>query len=131
VDTAAAQNSLREADAAYSRAGNSRDLEGFVAHYAPEAVGYPPNEPTVTGTDSIRAYLGRFFQDTAFAATFQPVSLEVSSDGTMGYSLNTVELRVTGPEGKPVTERIRDLHVWRKQADGSWKLVIDLWNVAP
>ena len=131
VDTGAAQNSLREADASYSKAGNTRDLDGFVAHYASDAVGYPPNEPAVTGVDALRAYLGKFFQDSAFAATFQPVSIEVSSDGTMGYTLNTVELRATGPDGQPASQRIRDFHVWRKQADGSWKLVIDLWNAEP
>lgn len=131
VDTGAAQNALREADASYSKAGNARDLDGFMAHYASDAVGYPPNEPTVTGVDALRAYLGKFFQDSAFAATFRPVSIEVSSDGTMGYTLNTVELRATGPDGQPASQRVRDLHVWRKQADGSWKLVIDLWNVEP
>ena len=131
VDTGAAQDALREADAAYSRAGNSKDLEAFVAHYAPEAVGYPPNEPTVTGLDGIRGWIGKALQDSAFAVTFQPVSLEVSSDGTMGYTVNTADLRATGPDGKPMDARIRDVHMWRKQADGSWKVVIDIWNFAP
>jgi len=129
VDTGAALAALREADAAYSRAGVARDLEAFMAAYTTDAVAYPPNEATVSGADAIRGYIGRFFQDTAFSITFQPVSAEISTDGTMGYTLNTGDLRATGPDGKPMAERMRDFHVWRKQADGSWKLALDIWNV--
>ena len=131
ADTGAALAALKEADAAYARAGVARDLEAFVAFYAQDASSHPPGEPPVTGVSAIRAYLGRYFQDTAFAAQFQPVSAVISDDGTMGYTLNGAELRVTGPDGKPMSERIRDFHVWRKQADGSWKVVIDMWNAVP
>jgi ketosteroid isomerase-like protein len=131
ADTGAALAALREADAAYARAGTARDLEAFVAFYAQDASAHPPGEPPVTGAAAIQAYLGRIFQDTAFAARFQPVSAVVSNDGTMGYTLNGAELRVTGANGKPMSERIRDFHVWRRQADGSWKLVIDIWNAVP
>lgn len=23
---------------------------------------------------------------------------------------------------------VRDFHVWKKQADGSWKVAVDIWN---
>ncbi len=131
VDTGAAQAALREADAGYARAGVARDLDAFVAFYAQDAAVHPPGEAPVTGLEAIRAYLGRYFQDSAFAVTFQPVSAGLSDDGTMGYTLSGAELRATGPDGKPVTERIRDFHVWRKQTDGSWKLAIDIWNAVP
>jgi ketosteroid isomerase-like protein len=28
-------------------------------------------------------------------------------------------------------QRLRDVHLWRKQADGSWKVVVDVWNMEP
>jgi ketosteroid isomerase-like protein len=31
--------------------------------------------------------------------------------------------------GDPITERVKGLHVRRKQADGSWKITQDVWNV--
>lgn len=130
-DTGAALTALKEADAAYAKAGAAKDLEAFLAFYAPDAAGYPPGEPTFTGAEATRSYLTKYFQDTAFAVTFSPVSAEVSADGTMGYTLNMAELRATGPDGKPMSEKVRDFHVWRKQADGAWKLVIDIWNAEP
>jgi len=78
ADNSAALAALKEADAAYARAGVARDLEAFVAFYAQDASSHPPGEPPVTGVAAIRTYLGRYFQDAAFAATFQPVSAVVS-----------------------------------------------------
>ena len=131
TDTGAALAALREADAGYARAGTARDLGAFMAYYAPDAAVHPPGEPPVTGVEAIRAYLGRYFQDSAFAVSMQPVTAGISEDGTMGYTLSGAELRATGPDGKPVTERIRDFHVWKKQPDGSWKLAVDIWNAVP
>jgi len=33
--------------------------------------------------------------------------------------------------GKPVKEYNKVVTVWRKEADGSWKNVIDMWNADP
>jgi len=85
----------------------------------------------VSGMPAIREFVAGFIADPAFAVTFRPISLEVSQDGTMGYTLSSGELTYTGPEGTPVTERLRDFHVWRKQADGSWKIAVDIWNAEP
>jgi hypothetical protein len=52
-----------------------------------------------------------FLKDSAFAAVFNPVAVDVSTDGTMGYTLNAADMSFTGPKGKPVTEHFRDLHV--------------------
>ena len=131
ADSGAALAALKEADAGYARAGAARDLAAFVAYYAPDAAAHPPGEPPLTGVEAIRTYLDRYFKDSAFAVSFQPVSAAVSDDGTMGYTLNGAEMRATGPDGKPALERIRDFHVWKKQADGSWKLAVDIWNTVP
>jgi ketosteroid isomerase-like protein len=73
---------------------------------------------------------GRYFQDSAFAVSFQPVTAGVSDDGTMGYTLSAAEMHGTGPDGKPAISRIRDFHVWKRVA-GSWKLAIDIWSPVP
>lgn len=131
VDTVGALLALRQADSAYTRAGAAKDRAAFVGLYAPDAIMYPPAEASVTGLDAIGKFVDTFLKDSAFAAVFTPVAVDVSTDGTMGYTLNAADLSYTGPQGKPVTEHIRDLHVWRKQADGSWKLLIDIWNAQP
>ena len=131
VDLEAARASLRAADSGYSQTVSGKNLEAFVALYEPGATMYPPAEAMAQGTDAIRALGDAFLKDPAFAATFTPVAVEVSASGDMGYTLNTADITVTGPAGRPATERIRDFHLWRRQADGSWKVVVDIWNAEP
>lgn len=131
VDTEGARTALRQADSAYSRAGVAKDRATFVALYAPDAVMYPPGEETVTGIDAIGKFLDGPFADTSFTAVFHPMTVDVSTDGTLGYTLNAAQLSSRATDGKRTTERARDFHVWRKQPDGSWKLVIDIWNAEP
>jgi uncharacterized protein (TIGR02246 family) len=131
VDLEAARASLRAADSGYSQTASSKNIEAFVALYEPTATMYPPGEATAQGSEAIRSVADAFLKDPAFAVTFQPVAVEVASGGDMGYTLNTAAITVTGPDRKPATERIRDFHVWRKQADGSWKVVVDIWNAEP
>jgi ketosteroid isomerase-like protein len=33
--------------------------------------------------------------------------------------------------GKPVTQHNKAVTIWRKQADGTWKNVVDMWNANP
>jgi len=128
VDLEAARASLRAADSGYSQTASSKNVEAFVALYEPGATMYPPAEAAAQGTEAIRGLVETFLKDPAFAISFSPITVEVAARGDLGYTLNAAEITVTGPDSQPTTERIRDFHVWRKQADGSWKVVIDIWN---
>lgn len=128
VDTDAARTTLREADAQYTKAALGKDRAAFVGFYAADAVMYPPGESTATGLDAVGNVADAFWRDPAFGGSFRPIVVGVSADGTMGYTLNAAELSVTGSDGKPATERLRDFHLWHRRADGSWKLVMDIWN---
>jgi hypothetical protein len=38
---------------------------------------------------------------------------------------------VGGPDGTPVTVDGKAVTIWRREKDGSWKCVVDIWNDAP
>jgi uncharacterized protein (TIGR02246 family) len=122
---------LSETAARYGEAVAAQDKDAFLAFYASDAVMYPPGAASLTGLPAIGEFVGAAFGDAAFEGNLDPPTVEVSADGTLGTTFGTGEITLTGPDGKPVTERIRDLHVWRRQADGSWKLAIDVWNAEP
>jgi ketosteroid isomerase-like protein len=128
ADVEAERAALREADAAYTQAVAAKDVERWSAFYTADAKLYPPNDSTVTGIDAIRAFGAEFTAMPNFSATFHPLEVDVGSGGDLGYTLNHYVITVDGPDGRPVTEQGRDFHVWRKQVDGSWKVVIDIWN---
>jgi len=128
VDIEAERTALREADAAYSQTAAAKDVDRFASMYTADATMYPPNDSAVAGIEAIRAFGAAFTALPGFAATFRPLEVDVASGGDMGYTLNHYAITVTGPDSQPVTEQGRDFHVWRKQPDGSWKVVIDIWN---
>ena len=37
-------------------------------------------------------------------------------------------MTVDGANGKPITDQGKDMAVWKKQSDGSWKMVADTFN---
>jgi len=57
-----------------------------------------------------------------------PLLQEVSNDATLGYTVGRYRLSAKTAEGKAVFEEGKYLSVWRKQADGTWKIAVDLGN---
>jgi ketosteroid isomerase-like protein len=128
VDTAAELEALRQADAQYAQAAGSMNVDAWLGLYAPNATLYAPNMAPITGTEAIRAFGTQMSSAAGFSAVFHPTAVEVGSGGDIGYTLSHYVVTMNGPDGKPVTEKGPDFHLWKKQADGSWKIVLDLWN---
>ena len=128
VDLDAARAELQAADAAYSGLFATMYADSFAAMYTADAKMYPPNDSARAGTEAIRAFGAQFADMQGFSVTFHPVDLGVGGGGDMGYTLSHYVATFTGPDGNPGTDRGHDFHVWRKQADGSWKIVVDIWN---
>lgn len=131
VDLDAERAALREADHRYSELATAKDAEAVSALYTLDATIYPPGGATVRGLDGVRAFAAEFTAVPGLSLSFRPIVSEVSRDGDMGYTVNLVEITVLDEAGNPVTELTRDLHIWRKQADGSWKVAVDIWNTEP
>ena len=128
IDIEAERAALSEAANRYHEAGVSLDLDTIAALYANDALLLPPNSEAMEGPDGVREFLTAFTSIPGFQIRFEEPTVVVSKEGDMGYTLADIEFTVDGPDGQPVTSQERDFHLWRKQADGSWKVVIDIWN---
>ena len=59
ADTRAAdENAIRDLDAQWSKTAAANDLEGTVSYYSDDASILPPNAPSASGKQAIRAALG-------------------------------------------------------------------------
>ena len=121
---------LRDAAEAYHDAANAKDRDAVVAFYADDAVMIPPNAEQVEGIDGVRNYRFGFIENPSVETRFETIRVDVSTGGDIGWTLAIVEVTFAGPDGQPAGDRIRDFHVWKRQADGSWKVVVDIWNSA-
>ena len=119
---------LREAADAYHAAANAKDRDAVVAFYANDAVMIPPDAEQVEGIDGVRNYRFGFIENPSVQTQFETIRVDVSSGGDVGWTLAIVEVTLTDADGQPAGDRIRDFHVWKRQTDGSWKIVVDMWN---
>ena len=109
----------------------TKDVDKFVSICADEDIMFPPNAPIVMGKQGVREYMSQLFATPGFAASQQPPQVEVSRAGDLAYTWDTAELTANDPKGNPVTQRMKHVAVWKKQPDGTWKIVADIWNFDP
>lgn len=119
---------IRAADAATLRAAQAKDADQVISNYAEDAVWLPPNAPIVEGRQSIRAGWSQLLTTPGLKIDWQIVKLDISRSGDFAYTFYKYQLTMTNRDGKSVTDLGKDLAVWKKQADGSWKMVVDTFN---
>ena len=119
---------IKNTEADWLKAAN--DLDKFVGFYADDASLLPPNGPVATGKEAIKAALKPIFTDKNYALTFGSGTgkMDVAKSGELGYSQGTYTLTVSDPKGTPVTDKGKYLCVFKKQPDGSWKVIEDMFS---
>jgi uncharacterized protein (TIGR02246 family) len=129
ADTHAAdETALRNLDAEWSTAASAKDVEKTVSYYSDDALVLPPNSPVLTGKAAARAMWGGMFKAPGFGGGWKATRVEVAQSGDMGYVTGSYEMTETDAAGKPMTDKGKYLEVWKKQADGSWKCVADMFS---
>lgn len=128
VDLAAETAALRAAADAYHAAAQALDASGVSVLYADDAVAYPPNEPTVEGRAGFEEYAAAFVSAPGMQMSFGTPEVVVGAGGDLGYTYAEVSASFQGPDGETVNETLRDVHLWRKDASGAWKVAVDIWN---
>jgi uncharacterized protein (TIGR02246 family) len=106
----------------FEEAFNAGDLDGLMELYEPDAALIAQPGSLANGIEQARAALqgflalkGRITLDTKLVVTV----------GELAYLSNTWSLTGTGPDGDPVVLGATTAEVARRQADGSWRYVID------
>ena len=106
---------------------NSKDIDRIASHYADDAVMMLPGEPVVTGKSAIREANKPIVSDPAFALHFTAERVDVAKSSDLGYVQGTYNLTITQPLLKQI---IQDhgtyVTVYKKQADGTWKVIEDI-----
>lgn len=54
--------------------------------------------------------------------------VELDLSGDIAYTVNEYEYTWHEEGGEPVWHPTKNIHIWRRQPDGSWKLHVDIWN---
>jgi ketosteroid isomerase-like protein len=117
---------LAKLDDDWSAAAATRDAKRVASFYAEDAIAYPPNEPMAVGKAAAEKVWAAYFVDPSYNLSWKTTHAEVT--GGLGYTAGTYEDSFKGPDGKKVQGKGKYLCVWKKQSDGTWKAIRDMWN---
>ncbi|HWX92367.1 MAG TPA: DUF4440 domain-containing protein [Terriglobales bacterium] len=126
----ATPETLRQLEGEFMKAAAEKGSEGYMSYYAEDAVEVPNGEDAIQGKANITKTMG-FLDDKKNQLVWAPVGADISSSGDLGYTWGTYEFRSKDKNGKPVVEHGKYTSIWKKQKDGSWKVVLDMGNASP
>jgi uncharacterized protein (TIGR02246 family) len=106
---------------------NASDLAGVLAVWSDEGVLMPPHHPSVHGRPEIERYFRQLFEHTQFTFSFTSTQIHISGDTAFERVAYTASAR-PARGGSEIRDVGKGLHVFRRQPDGSWTLIMDIWN---
>ncbi len=126
TSTAADEAAIRAIGEAFDAAYNSRDATALAAIFTDDAVRMIPNEEADQGREAIRAAFVAEFESGIFGADSQGEVRDVHILGDLAAARGTWSITATPTDGEPFQDRGYWTAVYRRQDDGSWKVV---WNI--
>lgn len=98
-------------------------MAAFDAHGSQVDASFQP----ITGAAAIRAHMQGFFADPTLHLSWEPESACVSEAGNLGSVTGRFRMFQTAADGSEITLATgRYFDVWRRQADGTWKVLYDV-----
>jgi ketosteroid isomerase-like protein len=119
-------DAILAADAAWLKVYQAKDLAKSVAFCDEQASMLAPNAPIAVGKDAIAKLIAEDFAHDNIEWHANKVG--VSRSGDLGYTSGTTGMTFKDASGKTVVYKGKYLTVWKKETDGSWKVLYDMFN---
>jgi len=131
VDTKSEGDKLMQLSRDWSRSAATGNIDTTLSYWADDAIVMSPDQPPLKGKQAIRAMLEGASKIPGFKISWEPKTVSVSKSGDMAYMIEDTQMTMNDSLGRPFTEHNKAVTVWRKQTDGTWKNVVDMWNANP
>ena len=124
-DTRAAdETAIRAAEADMAKAFAALDPAKTASFYTDDIVGMSADSPVIQGRENMQKYFETMMKEKP-ELSWAPVKVEVARSGDLAYSWGKGKLSMKGKKGKVTETTAKYVSVWKKQADGSWKIAVD------
>ena len=115
---------MMEADRAFSRLSEAKGMKNaFLDYIDSNGILLRPNHLPLLGADAIDYLIQQ--NDSAFTLKWEPKNGAVAASGDLGY---TYGLYVLSPSTNDTVIYGNYVSIWKKQANGKWKFVLDSGN---
>jgi len=117
---------LEAAITAFYQTVETDDIEGRLAFFSDDAIMMPDGGGLISGYEGIAA-VQRSGEGYQFRIG-ELERLETVIDGGLAYTANRYVYSWHAIGEEPEWHPTRNVHIWRIQGDGTWKLHLDLWQ---
>jgi uncharacterized protein (TIGR02246 family) len=121
-----AKDAVNRAAQEIMAAFEAKDSAKVISYYAPDAVIATTGRPAAKDGEAVSKAIRDDIADTNFKISLSNEKTEVAGSGDLAYRRGTFKITYTNPQTKQAENAAGTyLTVFRKQADGSWKVVED------
>jgi uncharacterized protein (TIGR02246 family) len=131
--TAAAAEDVRQAieqvNARFMEAFKAGDAATIASLYTETGKMLPPDAAEIVGREAIQAEWQSWIDGGLKDLTLE--AQEVEASGDLAYEVGAFSLQVPAESDDMVTAGGNYVVVWKRGAEGDWRLEVDTWNDAP
>jgi uncharacterized protein (TIGR02246 family) len=131
--TAAAAEDVRQAieqvNARFMEAFKAGDAATIASLYTETGKMLPPDAAEIVGREAIQAEWQSWIDGGLKDLTLE--AQEVEASGDLAYEVGAFSLQVPAENDAMATAGGNYVVVWKRVAEGSWRLHVDTWNDAP
>jgi len=120
---------LFDLEAKFAKATAEGGGKAFAQWFAEDGVTLANGQEPVHGREAIAKQAT--WQPKEYQLTWTPTEVLLSPTGDMGYTWGHYEGHSRDANGNPLVTAGRYMTIWRKEPDGSWKVVLDASNDEP
>jgi len=114
---------LFDLDTRFAKDVLARGGAAFADWFAPDAIALNNGQAPLEGLVAIVKSAN--WDPKVYQLTWTPTDARMGPSGDMGYTWGHFEGHSKDAAGNPVTTSGRYMTVWRREKDGSWKVVLD------
>ncbi len=120
---------IKKGGEAWMAAFNAGDAAGIAALYSETAMLLPPDATQIRGRqavqDTFQAWIDGGLKDIVLE------TVEVEASGDLAYLIGLFSVKAPADNDQMITATGTYLEIWKREADGVWRLHRDTWNDTP
>ncbi len=131
VDRDAEAQKIIELSREWAKSAKANDTEKILSYWTDDAMVMSPGQPATIGKDNLRKMVELTSSIPGFEIYWAPKQAYVSKSGDLAYATGINYVKMQDTLGNQVTVYNRGIEIWKKQEDGSWKCVVDIYTPDP
>jgi len=128
ASTTSFERELRDADRSLQAAIDAKDAEHAASYYADDAVMMPMAEPMIVGKEAILEEWRHILEIPGLENVNNLKFISVAESGDLGYTAGVYNSKMEVRSGGVEEEPGKWVSVWRRDARGNWRIVMDIYN---